>query len=131
MSYECPSDEKAVFNLSTLTSAYAGGLTSGDIEVRSNDKYTLICTYAGGATETNNTCEIEISFGDGTNYAQYGFWSAAATSTYTKQTFQIAQDTGAVINVEALGRNMRIRAKETGVVTNAGSLTIYLYRNKN
>ncbi len=126
-----PSDEKTIFSASALTNAYAGGLSSGDIEVRANDKFTLIAVYTGGAAETGNTCEIEVSFGDGTNYAQYGFWSAAATSTYTAQTFQIAQDTNAVIGIESLARNMRIRAKESGVASAAGALTLTLYRNKN
>lgn len=131
MSYDC-SDERLVFNASTLTNAYIGGLGSGDIEIRSNDKFTILGAYAGGAAETANTCELEVSFSpDGTNYCQYGFWSDAATSAFTAVTFQIAQDTKPMINFEGLGRWMRIRAKETGVAAVAGTLTLYLYRNKN
>lgn len=126
------SDENRIFNADALTNAYASGLGSGDIEVRSDDKFTIIASYAAGAVETANTCELEISFSpDGTNYAQYGYWGAAATSTFTAQTFQIAQDTKVILNLESLGRWMRIRAKETGVAANVGNLTLFLYRNKN
>jgi len=123
-------DERKVFDAITLTAAYTGN-ESVDMEVRSNDKYSILAIYDKGAAETSNTCEIEVSFTpDGTEYAQTGFWSAAATSTFTAQTYQFAQDTNVPIDFEAMGRSMRIRVKETGVASNFGTLTLYLYRGK-
>jgi hypothetical protein len=131
MCNEHPSDETIVFNATTLTNAYAGN-ASAALEVRSYDKFTILAVYAGGAAETGNTCEIEVSFSaDGTNYSQYGYWSAAATSTFTAQTFQAAQDTNVVLNLEGLGRWMKIRVKETGVSSVFGTLSLTLYKNKN
>ena len=125
------SDEHVIFDDVTLTAAYAGNASS-NIEVQSNDKFTIIAEYTGGATETSNTCELEISFSaDGTTWAQYGTWSSGATSTFTAVTFQFDQDTNVPINFEGLGEWLRIRAKETGVVSNFGTLKLTLYRNKN
>lgn len=124
------SDEHLVFDGVTLTAAYTGNASSA-IEIQSNDKFTIIADYAGGATETSNTCEVEVSFSaDGTNWAQYGTWSSAATSTFTAITFQVAQDTTVPINIEGLGEWMRIRVKESGVAANFGTLSLTLYRNK-
>lgn len=130
---KCPHDEKLVFNGVTLTDAYTGN-TSGDIECRSDDEFTIIASYAKGSSETGNTCDIEVCFSpDSSIYAQVGYWSVAAASTFTAKTFSFNQDTTMIIpksELAVLGQYMRIRAKETGVATNYGTLTLYLYRNK-
>lgn len=132
---ETPSDERKVFSAVALETSYqsSGVTVVSDIEVRSNDKFTLICQYDKGSAETGNVCEVEIAFSaDGTNFAIYGQWADGGSGqlAYTPSYFNVAQDQYAVINIEGLGRYMRIRLKEEGVAAVAGTFTGWLYRNK-
>lgn len=127
-----PNDEYKIFDTQTLTATYAGSV-SASVECRSDDKFSILVDYRAGATETSNICEVEISFSpDGTNWAPFGTWSNATQSDYTIIYFNVDQRADAndcsIINIESMGRWMRVRLKEEGVVTNAGTATVYLYR---
>lgn len=137
----CPHDENKILNAIALPTSYqaSGVSVSSNIEVRSDDLFCLHVIYAGGSGETNNTCEVEVSFSpDGTNWSVYGDWTdgGSGQNTYENQYWNVAQDTNAMIYIGArnleipLARWMRVRVKEEGVVTNAGTVTVYLYRNK-
>jgi len=124
-------DIRTVFDAVTLTDTYAGN-TSDGIEVRSWDKFTVLAWYAAGSQESGNTCEVEVSFSpDGSNYAEYGVWSNENPSVFLEKPFQIKQDKNRPISFESMGGMMRIRVKETGVTTNTGTLSLFLYTNKN
>ncbi len=126
------SDENLVFNAVTLPTSYqsSGASVSGSIEIRSYGQFTLIPIYTEGASETGNVCEIEISVSpDGTNWAIYGSYADAGSGQMnaTKQYFNIAQSDPTPITFTVMGRWIRFRLKEEGVVTNAGTLSLYLY----
>jgi hypothetical protein len=135
-----PHDEKLLFNAVALTANYetTGATVSETMEIRSNKNFCLLAQYTPGAAETGNVCELEISFSpDGTNWVVYGDWTdgGSGQNTYELQYFNVAQSVNAMITLShptalmPMAQYMRVRAKEEGVASNVGSLTVHLYRN--
>ena len=130
---EIPADENKVFNAVTLTASYtaAGQPTnSGAIETRTYGKYCFLPVYTQGAAETSNNVEMEVSFSpDGTNWSLWGVWVDPGTGQLTERTYyyNFSDTIAQPIVIEALGRYIRIRVKEEGVSSNAGTLTLYMY----
>ena len=132
---ERASDENPIIAGATLSATYqTSGATCVTAEVRSDDELTLLVKYVEGSAETGNVCEVEVSFSpDGTNWAIYGVWSDGGSGqmAYTQQFFNVPQSTNALIALDGvLARWIRIRLKEEGVASNAGTASVWLYRNK-
>lgn len=123
-------DEYKVFSAKTLTATITDTV-SDSIEIRSDTSFTFLPVYAMGAAETGNNVELEIAFSpDGTNWCINGVWIDPGTGQLTeRQYFYNVTELNLPITITNItGRWMRIRAKEEGVATNAGTLSLYLYR---
>ena len=111
---------KRIFNAVTLTAAYADN-TGSRIDVRAAGCITILGSYTTGATETNNTCNIQIEYSpDGSTWWPVSTTediAGAAASTNYKNDPQLLS-----INANYI----RFSAKETGVAANFGTLTLYV-----
>lgn len=92
------------------------------------NKISIACLYTTGSGETDNSVEIQLEQSpDGTNFYQLANEAASGgTSTLTQREFTFTGASAATayafdIILDINYRNMRIEAKETGVVSNAGT----------
>lgn len=111
-----------------LTANYANNMKS--FEVGGFTKINLDCLYTMGATETSNSIEIRVEGSpDGTNWYRLPNEAVSgATSTLTAREFIfVGTDAAAAtisIGIDIFYKYFRVAVKESGVVTNAG--TIYV-----
>lgn len=120
-----------------LTSAYAGGLSfTVDLTAYAGSfkKGTLLISYTTGAGETNNSIEVSLQEGPLTTELYNSTFSvvtgvqlvlSAAEMTYTGASAATAY-TFATPSFDVNAPVVKFRFKETGVATNAGTLTAKL-----
>lgn len=91
-------------------------------------KLNLDVSYTVGATETNNSIELKLEGSpDGINFYRLANETVSGgTSTLTAREFTFvgadATTSTISIGIDIFYKFMRVSAKETGVVTNAGSV---------
>lgn len=114
----------------TLESTYDGS-TQYTFPTGGYSTIVLDILYTTGATETSNSIELLIEGSpDGVNYYRLSNESASGgTSTLTQREFTFVGASAATaysvsIRMDIAYKNMRIEAKETGVVTNKGTAYI-------
>lgn len=113
----------------SLTSSY-GTSPSKTIEVGGYSKIDLAILYTMGATETSNSIEIQIEQSpDGTNWYRIpNEFVSGGTSTLTAREFTFVGTNAAAatisIGLDIFYKNLKVSTKESGVVTNAG--TVYI-----
>lgn len=109
----------------TLTNAYAGGL-SVDINLGEIDQIALYVDYDMGATETSNTLEIKVTLADGTGefYRRKREAVSSGTVTLSPEEYVLQPGTSVIILKDLIATKIRVYFKETGVVTNFGSLRV-------
>lgn len=112
----------------TLTTAYTGNNKS--FSVANMSKVDLAIQYNMGATETSNSIEVKVEASpDGTNWFRIPNESVSAgTSTLTAREFTFVgtdADTATIsIGLDVFYKYLKVSVKESGVVTNAG--TVYV-----
>lgn len=128
------SDENRIMNAVTLSTTYqASGNTNVSIDARALGNICVLVVYDEGASETSNICEVEVSFSaDNTNFAQFGVWADGGSGQmdYTPEFYNVDQGEYSIIafNEDTIqARWMRVRLKEEGVASNAGTATVYVY----
>lgn len=111
---------------STLTNVYTGNTKT--FEVGGWSKMDLALNYTMGAGETSNSIEVKVEQSpDGTNFYRIPNESVAGgTSTLTAREFTfVGADAAAAtisIGLDIFYKYVKVSVKETGVVTNAGSI---------
>lgn len=109
-----------------LTNAYTGNnklVTSGGMS-----KLNLDILYTMGAAETSNSIEVQIEASpDGVNFYRIPNESASGgTSTLTAREFTFVGTNAAAatisIGIDIFYKYLKISIKESGVVTNAGTV---------
>jgi hypothetical protein len=112
-----------------LTSAYqaeSAGVPTKSFEAAGYSTAVFHVNYTMGATETSNSIELKIEeSADGINYYRIPNDAASGgTSTLTAREFTFVGTNAAAATISILLNVaypfMRVSAKETGVVTNAG-----------
>ena len=109
-----------------LTSAYTGNNKA--ISTGGMSKLNLDILYTMGATETTNSIEVQIECSnDGVNYFRIPNESASGgVSTLTAREFTFVGTNAAAatisIGIDIFYKFMKISIKESGVVTNAGTV---------
>lgn len=112
-----------------LTSSYGTSPTK-TIEVGGFSKIDLAVLYTMGATETSNSIEIQLEQSpDGTNFYRIPNESVSGgTSTLTAREFTFVGTNAAAatisIGLDIFYKYLKVSTKESGVVTNAG--TVYI-----
>jgi hypothetical protein len=112
-----------------VTSAYAGGLNK-TFEVGGYSKADFAIQYTMGATETANSIELMIEQSpDGVNFYRIPNEDASlGVSTLTAREFTFVGTNAALasisIGLDIFYKYLKVSVKETGVVTNAG--TVYV-----
>lgn len=110
-----------------LQSSYHADLTK-EIETGGFSQIVVDMNYTMGATETANSIEMRVKVSqDGTNYYQIvNETVSAGTSTITAREFTYVGVNAAAsaisIPLDVMYRYMQFEFKESGVVTNAGTL---------
>jgi hypothetical protein len=108
----------------TLTSAFTGNqatIASGGMS-----KISIDLDYARGGGESSSELEIklEASPDGGANWHSLVIDNTGATSVITERIWQVENTAKLNFLVDIAYRDMRISVRETGVVTNAGTLTL-------
>ncbi len=112
----------------TLTAAYDVANKTKVINVGGFTKLNLDVLYTMGATETSNSVEIRVEgSSDGTNWYRLANEAASGgTSTLTSREFTfVGADAAAAtisIGLDIFYKQIKISVKETGVVTNFGTI---------
>lgn len=113
---------------SVALAATFDGSTQKAFEVGSMPNLTIDILYTMGATETSNSIEIRLEASpDGANFYRLANEAVVGgTSTLTAREFTFVGVNAAAatiqIFIDIAYKFMRIEAKETGVVTNAGTV---------
>lgn len=111
----------------TLPSSYDSTVTK-TFEVAGFPKVNIDVLYTMGATETSNSIELKIEQSpDGTNFYRIPNESVSnGTSTLTAREFTFVGTNAAAatisIGLDIFYKFLKVSAKETGVVTNAGTV---------
>lgn len=111
----------------TLTAAYNGTITK-TFPVGGYSKINLDILYTMGATETANTIEMKVEGSpDGTNFYRIPNEAVSAgTSTLTAREFTfLGADAAAAtisIGLDVFYKFLKVSFKETGVITNFGTV---------
>jgi len=114
----------------TLTSSYDVANKTKKFETGGYSKLNLDCLYTMGATETSNSIELRIEGSvDNTNFYRIPNESVSGgTSTLTAREFTFVGTNAAAatisIGLDIFYKYMRVSVKETGVATNAGTISI-------
>lgn len=114
----------------TLTADYDVANKTKITETGGYSKLNLDCLYTMGATETSNSIELRLEGSpDGTNFYRIPNEAVSGgTSTLTTREFTFVGANAAAatisIGLDIFYKSMRVSVKETGVVTNFG--TIYI-----
>ena len=113
-----------------LTNAY-NSTVRDTFETGGMSKLNLDILYTTGSGETNNSIELKVEGSpDGTNFYRIPNETVSAgTSTLTEREFTFVGASAATAYAISIGldifyKYMRVSAKESGVVTNAG--TVYI-----
>ena len=111
------------FDNVTLTDTYT------DIEyvlpVGGMDKVSLDIDYAQGASESGNICAFKIEHStDGTNWYQLVIDDTATVSDITGRVWNITGDAKLNVIIDIAYKEIKISAIESGVASNAGTLTM-------
>lgn len=113
-----------------LTDAYDVANKTKIFETGGMSKLNLDCLYTMGATETLNSIELRVEGSpDGTNFYRIPNESiSSGTSTLTRREFTyVGVDAAATtisVGIDIFYKYVRVSVKETGKVTNFG--TIYI-----
>jgi hypothetical protein len=109
-----------------LTSVYTGNTKT--FEVAGYSKMNLSLLYTMGATETTNSIEVQVEESpDGTNFYKLPNETVSGgTSTLTAREFTFVGTNAAAatvsIGLDIFYKYVKVSVKETGVVTNAGTI---------
>ena len=112
----------------TLTAAYTGN--TYNMPVAGFSKIDLAVLYTMGATETTNSIEFQIEHSpDGTNWYRIPNEEASSgVSTLFAQNFTFVGVDATVatisIGLDIFYRYLKVSVKESGVVTNAGTIFV-------
>lgn len=112
-----------VFDDVTLTGTY----TDNDlaIDVGGFSKLTLDIDYARGAAEASSKLNFKIEHStDGTNWYSLVIDDTSTTSVITPRVWEVTSTNKVNVIIDVAYRKVRISAIESGVVTNAGTLTM-------
>ncbi|HRF70088.1 MAG TPA: hypothetical protein PKV66_01515 [Candidatus Pelethenecus sp.] len=113
-----------------LTTAYDVANKTKIIEVGGYSKANFDILYTMGATETSNSIEVRFqASNDGTNFYRIPNESASGgTSTLTAREFTFVGTNAAAatisIGLDVFYKYLEISVKESGVVTNAGTVFV-------
>jgi hypothetical protein len=113
----------------TLPTSYDSTVTK-TFEVGGYSKINLSVLYTMGATETSNSIELKIEESpDGTNFYRIpNDNTVGATSTLTAREFTFVGTNAAAatigVGIDIFYKYLKVSAKETGVVTNAGTIFV-------
>lgn len=114
-----------------LTTAYDVANKTKILETGGFSKLNLDALYTTGSGETNNSIELRVEGSpDGTNFYRIANEAVSGgTSTLTQREFTFVGASAATAYTISIGldifyKYVRVSAKESGVVTNAG--TIYV-----
>lgn len=111
------------FDNVTLTDDYTNN--EFVLPVGGMEKLTLDIDYAQGASETGNICEFKIEHStDGTNWYQLVIDDTNTVSDIIGREWNITGDAKLNIIIDIAYKEIKISAKESGVSTNEGSLTM-------
>lgn len=123
----------------TLTGSYATALTGGDesdgiFDISGISQITVYREYTPGSGEADNTLDLQIetSVNNGITWHQEGLINTATASASTDDPITFVSDAtsagstfeGVPIRMPVDATSMRIRIKETGIASNAGTTTI-------
>lgn len=127
-------DTNVLFSGVTLESTYQSEATTKPTKSFATgglSKIDFSVNYTTGAGETNNSIEIKLEASpDGTNWYQLTNDSTSSgTSTLYQREFTFVGALAATsykfsLPIDVFDRYMRVSAKETGVATNKGTVTI-------
>lgn len=112
----------------TLTNAYDNATTTKTFSTGGMSKLNVDILYTMGATETSNTIDVRFEGSpDGTNFYRIPNDSTAGgTSTLTAREFTFVGTNAAAatisIGLDIFYKFMKVSFKESGVVTNAGTV---------
>jgi len=127
----------------TLTTSY---VASDPVNIDYADSFTIYPYYSAGSAETNNTIQytVELNPLDGVADSGNLFWqpntyeTESPTGTFTKQdiTYNGAQGTagtyqatGSLTFQGISASRVRIKVKESGVASNAGTVKFYIAKS--
>lgn len=114
----------------TLTAAYDVANKTTIFKTGTMRRVTLDILYTMGATETSNSIEVRVDSGsDGTNFYRAANESASAgTTTVTAREYTFVGTNAAAatisLKLDVADKYTRISVKETGVVTNFGTVFV-------
>tara|TARA_R100001086_G_C11848217_1_gene261037 strand:- start:24708 stop:25103 length:396 start_codon:yes stop_codon:yes gene_type:complete len=113
-----------VFDNITLTSAYSGNVGTV-LDVKGMSKVSIDVDYAQGASESGNICHFKLEHStDGTNWYQLVIDDTNTVSDITAREWNITGDATLNLIVDIAYDKLRISARESGVASNAGTLTM-------
>lgn len=111
------------FDAVTLTDDY----TENEfvLPVGGMEKISLDIDYAQGASETGNICAFKIEHStDGTNWYQLVIDDTNTVSDITGRVWNITGDAKLNVIIDIAYKQIKISAIESGVATNAGTLSM-------
>lgn len=112
-----------LFDGVTLSGTYADN--QKELEVKGFSKISLDIDYARGAAEASSTLNFKIEHSvDGTNWHSLVIDDTSTDSTITPRVWVVGTTNKLNILVDIAYSKIRVSAVETGVVTNAGSLSM-------
>lgn len=95
------------------------------LSVAGMEKLSLDIDYAQGAAETGNICHFKIEHStDGTNWHQLVIDDTTTVSDITGREWNITGDAALNVILDIAYKQVRISVRETGVVANAGTVTM-------
>jgi hypothetical protein len=111
-----------------LTNAYDNAATTKSFATGGMSKLNIDALYTMGATETSNSLEIRVEGSpDGTNFYRIANdTTSGGTSTLTAREFTFVGTNAAAatisVGLDIFYKFVKVSFKESGVVTNAGTL---------
>jgi len=125
MSEYCVQPKVVLFNNVTLTSAYSAN-RSTTLNVNGMMKLSLDIKYARGAAEAASKLlfQIEHTPDEGTNWYSLVIDETGVTSVLTAREWEIGATGNMNVILDIAYSNVRVSVKESGVVTNAGTVTV-------
>lgn len=114
-----------LFNAAVLTAAYTGN-RSVVLNVNGMSKLSLDINYARGAAEAASKAlfQIEHTPDDGVNWYSLVIDETGTTSVLTAREWEIGTTNKLNVILDIAYSDIRVSVKESGVVTNAGTLTM-------
>lgn len=110
------------FSAAALTSAYTGNRVV--IESKGMSKLTVYLNYTRGGGEASSKLQMQLeASNDGTNWYSLVIDETTTFSTITAREWEIGTTARLNVLVDIAYPFMRLSVKESGVVTNAGTIT--------